>query len=72
MSRPRKLSDADKRYIRRAIALRARLTDKALAKRFGVNPRTIQYANKPDPRRGKRVSRETSVLTKLLEMRNSQ
>lgn len=75
MSRPRKLTDADHRYIRRAIALRATLTDKALAKKFGVNPRTIQYVNKPDPRKGKRAGRvphETSALLQLLITRASQ
>ena len=71
MSRPRKLSDADKRYIRKAVALRAKLTDKALARKFGVNPRTIQYVNQPDPRRGKAVPRETSALTQLLTMRHA-
>jgi hypothetical protein len=71
MPRPGKLSDADKRYIRKAMALREKLTDKALARRFGVVPRTIQYVNRPDPRKCKRrnVSRETSGLMNLLAMR---
>jgi DNA-binding transcriptional regulator YiaG len=39
--RPRTLTPAQARYIRRAVALRRQLTDAALATRYGVSEDTV-------------------------------
>ncbi len=43
---PPVLTEAQKRYLRKAVALRRKLTDKALARRFCVSPFTVsRYGN---------------------------
>lgn len=50
MSRTSKLTEAQKRYIRRAVKLRRQLTNGALAKRLGVCKATITtWANAERP-----------------------
>lgn len=65
--RPQKLTDAEKRYVQKAFALRAKLTNKALARKLGVSTRTIMAAVYPY-NRTTRVPRGASVLvSKLLQ-----
>lgn len=65
--RPQRLTEAEKRYIRKAFALRAKLTNRALARKLGVSTRTIQAAVYPY-RRTTRVPRGASVfVSKLLQ-----
>ena len=44
MSRPRQLADWQWSTLRRVLALRAKLTDKVLAKRWGLSYLAIRYA----------------------------
>lgn len=48
---PRILTDAQARYVRKAVALRRKLTDKGLARKFGCSPETI--SNYAHGRRGR-------------------
>lgn len=48
MSRPSKLTDAQKRYLLRAVTLRRKLTNAALARRLNVCISTITTWANPD------------------------